>query len=180
MACRLSRPERPKSGPSRRRLAQASSINPGWELAEQEPAMSRLRRVRSPFIPLTSPPTWEWLVIGLEKQIKGALFKCSRCGNCILQETAFICPMLCPKGLRNGPCGSGASGRCCVEPTRPCVWHLIYQRAERLGRLDRLLEVQAPLDWSRVGHETWMSVCATARERGLLFPFRATRDSQWL
>lgn len=141
--------------------------------------MSRLRRVRPPFIPLTSPPLWEWLVIGLEKQIKGALFQCSMCGNCILQETAFICPLLCPKGLRNGPCGSGASDRCCVEPTLPCVWHLIYQRAERLGRQDRLLEVQAPLDWSRVGHETWISVFEKAQERGLLSPFWAARDGQW-
>ena len=27
------------------------------------------------------------------------------CGNCQLQETAFICSMECPKGVRNGPCG---------------------------------------------------------------------------
>jgi hypothetical protein len=27
-------------------------------------------------------------------------------GNCLLQETALICPMECPKGLRDGPCGS--------------------------------------------------------------------------
>jgi len=143
--------------------------------------MHHLRRFRSPFMPISPPHSGERLppVIALEKRIKGALFKCSMCGNCLLQETAFICPMLCPKGLRNGPCGGGDADRCCVEPTRPCVWHRIYERAERLGRLDRLLEVQAPLDWSRVGHETWMSVCATARERGLLFPFRATREGRW-
>lgn len=142
--------------------------------------MRRLRRFRSPFIPIAPPRPREQFVIGLEKWIKGALFQCSMCGNCILQETAFICPLLCPKGLRNGPCGSGDADRCCVEPTRPCVWHMIYQRAERLGRLDRLLEVQAPLDWSRMGHETWATVFAKARERGLLSPIRIVRGNHSL
>src|SRR3990172_2058796 len=107
--------------------------------------MTRIRRFRSPFLPIPSPPMGERLVVALEKSIKDLLFQCSMCGNCLLQETVFICPMLCPKGLRNGPCGSGDVDRCCVEPTRPCVWHLIYQRAERLGRVGRLPEEQAPL-----------------------------------
>jgi methylenetetrahydrofolate reductase (NADPH) len=101
------------------------------------------------------------------------------CGNCLLQETAFICPMLCPKGLRNGPCGSGAIDACCVEPSRPCVWHLIYEQADAMGRLGRLLEVQAPLDWDRVGRETWATVVTEARKRGLLSPVKALRDPNW-
>jgi len=56
---------------------------------------------------------------------------------------------------------------------------LIYQRAEELGRLDRLLEVQAPLDWSRVGHETWATVVRQAREHGLLSPMRLGRGRGW-
>ncbi len=141
--------------------------------------MHGIRRFRSPYLPVSPPLPGERFIIGLEKRIKGLLFQCSMCGNCLLQETAFICPLLCPKGLRNGPCGSGDADRCCVEPTRPCVWHLIYQRADWLGRLDRLLEVQAPLDWSRVGHETWVSVLATASERGLLSPIRVVREDHW-
>lgn len=107
----------------------------------------KIKRVcpfRSPYLPIQPALTRERLVIALEKRITGLLFQISMCGNCLLQETAFICPMLCPKGLRNGPCGSGEADLCCVEPSRPCIWHLIYQRAERLGRLDMLLEVQAP------------------------------------
>lgn len=130
--------------------------------------MLRPRRFRAPFHPFRRPPASERLVSALERAIKGALFSCSMCGNCLLQETAFICPLLCPKGLRNGPCGSGASERCCVDPDRPCVWHLIYHRAERLGRLERLLEVQAPLDWTRVGRETWSPVIGKAWRQGLL------------
>lgn len=140
--------------------------------------MMRLRRFRKPFLPLRSPSPGERAVMAAERLIKGALFNCSMCGNCLLQETAFICPLLCPKGLRNGPCGSGTMDHCCVDPERPCVWHLIYEHAERLGRLERLLEVQAPLDWSRVGHETWLTVLGSARERGLLAP-RWLADGDW-
>jgi len=75
--------------------------------------------------------------------------------------------MLCPKGLRNGPCGSGSDDQCCVDPGRPCVWHLIYHSAEVVGKLEDLLEVQAPLDWSRVGHSTWLELFREARKRQL-------------
>jgi len=137
--------------------------------------MKHLHRFREPFLPIHLPSPGERLVISAERLIKGMLFNCSMCGNCLLQETAFICPLLCPKGLRNGPCGSGSHDQCCVDPSRPCVWHLIYERAEALGRQEWLLEVQAPLDWTRVGHETWGTVISEARERGLLSPIKMIR-----
>jgi methylenetetrahydrofolate reductase (NADPH) len=101
-----------------------------------------------------------------ERAVKGALFGCRMCGNCILQETAFVCPMTCPMGLRNGLCGGASPEHCAVDPTRPCTWYKIYERAERLGRLDRLLEINAPLDGNRVGHETWLDTLRQYRERG--------------
>src|SRR4030067_3462361 len=125
--------------------------------------MQKIRRYRNPVLPLARPDFAEWMIIMMEKFTKGALYQCSMCGNCILQETAYVCPMLCPKGLRNGPCGSGSTDHCCVDPGRPCVWHLIYQRAETAGTLERLLEVQAPLDWSNVGHSTWDHVVKEAQ-----------------
>ena len=137
------------------------------------------KRFRSPFLPIQPVPKRERALIAMERAIKGALFNCSMCGNCLLQETAYICPMLCPKGLRNGPCGSGSSESCCVDPSRPCVWHLIYDRAEARGTMDRLLEVQAPLDWSRVGRETWASAVAEMRSRGLLSPGRFDGIEAW-
>lgn len=105
-------------------------------------------RFREPFLPIKSPSPGERLVITIERMVKGPLFSCSMCGNCLLKETAYICPLLCPKGLRNGPCGSGAADGCCVDPSRPCIWHLIYERAEERGTTDRLLEVQAPFVFS--------------------------------
>lgn len=141
--------------------------------------MKYLQRFREPFLPIQPPPRGERVLLGLEKWIKGALFSCSMCGNCILQETAYICPMLCPKGLRNGPCGSGSSESCCVEPSRPCIWHHVYDRANRAGQLERLLEIQAPLDWSRVGRETWGTVISETRKRGLLSPNQMLQSSEW-
>ena len=137
------------------------------------------RRFRNPFLPVQRPSHPERMLIALERVVKGNLFACSMCGNCILQETAFVCPLRCPKGLRNGPCGSGTLDQCCVDPSRPCVWHLIYERAEALGRTTRLLEVQAPLDWSRVGHETWGSLLSLARRRGLFAPRHVFQPGVW-
>ncbi len=63
----------------------------------------------------------------LEDIIKVPLFRCQRCGECILSSTAFICSQNCPKRLRNGPCGgTGENGSCEVFPDRKCVWYRIY------------------------------------------------------
>ncbi len=86
-----------------------------------------------------------------ERTLKGVVWGCRMCGNCLLQETAFICPMACPKGIRNGPCGGSTPDHCCVGESRPCIWYAIFQRAERLGRLERLLEIFPPLDWDKTG-----------------------------
>ena len=87
-------------------------------------------------------------------------------GNCLLQENAFICPMECPKGARNGPCGGSTEASCYVDPTRPCIWYAIYDRAFRLGREELLLEVMPPLDWDKVGGETWGDVVQQVRTVG--------------
>jgi methylenetetrahydrofolate reductase (NADPH) len=105
------------------------------------------------------------LFTSMEKVIKGQMFDCRMCGNCILQETAFICPMTCPKGLRNGLCGGATPDQCEVDPSRPCTWYLIYDRAEKMGRTEKLLEINAPLDGNRVGRETWLDTVNLWRER---------------
>ena len=59
----------------------------------------------------------------VEKRVKGFMFDCRMCGQCILSSTGMSCPMNCPKQLRNGPCGGvRANGNCEVEPDMPCVW----------------------------------------------------------
>lgn len=64
----------------------------------------------------------------IEALVKGTIFDCRMCGQCVLSQTALICPMTCPKGLRNGPCGGTLHGECEVYPDRPCVWVRIHHR----------------------------------------------------
>ncbi len=94
-----------------------------------------------------------------EKLTKEALFGCHMCGQCILQQTALICPMRCPKGMRNGPCGGPSlDGRCEVYPERPCIWVEIYQRSQHLGLTGRMEKLQWPVDWSLQGTSAYGNV----------------------
>ena len=106
------------------------------------PGFTPGRRWQAAYRPFKNTSPAEKLEAGIERALKGAIWGCRMCGNCLLQETAFICPMECPKGLRNGPCGGSTPEHCYVDPTRPCIWYRIYSRAEKMGRLDRLMEVQ--------------------------------------
>ena len=116
------------------------------------------RRYQPPFSPVRRDSSPVRMFTAFEQVTKGAMFGCRMCGNCILQETAFACPMTCPKGLRNGLCGGATADHCEVDPSRPCTWYVIYDRAERMGRLDKLLEINAPVDGSHAGHETWIEM----------------------
>ncbi len=102
----------------------------------------------------------------LERLTKSPFFGCRMCGNCLLQETAFICPMECPKGLRNGPCGGSTPEHCYVDETRPCIWYKIYERSEKLGTTGKLLEVLPPLDWEKVGTEQWWDLACMWKKKG--------------
>ncbi len=126
-----------------------------------------LRRWQPAFRPFSRQPAGKRLLALTERVVKGPLFGCRMCGNCLLQETAFICHMACPKGIRNGPCGGVNNGYCYVDPTRRCAWDLIYERSRRMHREHKLLEVLPPVDWDRAGTETWGEVVRTARKAGL-------------
>jgi methylenetetrahydrofolate reductase (NADPH) len=124
------------------------------------------RRWQPPYLPFKRESISRRALEALERVIKGPMFGCRMCGNCLLQETAFICPMECPKGIRNGPCGGSTSENCYVDETRPCIWYKIYDRSFQMGREDKLLEVLPPLDWDKVGTETWGEVYHQIREVG--------------
>lgn len=144
-------------------------------------------RYQAPFRPSHREdiPVSMRLFAGFEASVKGVLFGCRMCGNCILQETSFVCPMTCPKGLRNGLCGGATPEACEVDPTRPCTWYAIYSRAERLGRMDKLLEINAPIDGDRAGRETWIDLVRVYRDRDKgpkLFDFFVNKekfDQEW-
>jgi len=70
---------------------------------------------------------------------------CAQCGQCILGETAGICPITaCHKGLVNGPCGGTNNGKCEVDKEKDCAWTLIYERLRDQDRLDLMRKCQPP------------------------------------
>ncbi|MBK1875462.1 methylenetetrahydrofolate reductase C-terminal domain-containing protein [Pelagicoccus mobilis] len=68
------------------------------------------------------------MIYTVEKWIKETAFGCNMCGQCILSHTKLTCPMNCPKGLRNGPCGGTLEGKCEVIPELDCVWTNIEKK----------------------------------------------------
>jgi ferredoxin len=77
--------------------------------------------------------------------------KCSLCGECILNETAGICPVTnCAKGLLNGPCGGMEEGRCEADREIDCAWHLIYERLKRQKRPGVFARIVPAKNWGKV------------------------------
>lgn len=75
---------------------------------------------------------------------------CSLCGDCILNETAGICPVTtCAKGLLNGPCGGMADGHCEVDAEIECAWRLIYERLQSQQQQGVFARRVPPKNWSR-------------------------------
>jgi methylenetetrahydrofolate reductase (NADPH) len=131
------------------------------------------RRWQPAFFPFKKVSFGKRLLAKIELGIKGPLFGCRMCGNCLLQETAFICPMECPKGMRNGPCGGITPEKnCYVDETRKCIWYAIYKRALKTGREETLLEVLPPIDWNKAGTETWGDVVRQIRQTGTVRFFK--------
>ena len=125
------------------------------------------RRWQPAFYPFKREKFSRRILAKIELCFKGPVYGCRMCGNCLLQETAFICPMECPKGMRNGPCGGITPEKnCYVDKTRRCIWYAIYKRSLKTGRATKLLEVLPPLDWNKAGTETWGDVLKQVRKVG--------------
>ena len=90
-------------------------------------------------------PALDTLFIGME-DTPGCFHEvCAQCGQCILGETAGICPITtCHKGLVNGPCGGTNNGKCEVDKEKDCAWTLIYERLKEQGRLDMMRKYYSP------------------------------------
>ena len=94
-------------------------------------------------------PALDTLFIGVENGPGHFQEVCAQCGQCVLGETAGICPLTaCHKGLLNGPCGGTNNGKCEVDQDKDCAWTLIYQRLEEQGRLDFMRRYYAPRDYN--------------------------------
>ena len=131
---------------------------------------------------IATPEKREWskgekwisrIMLFFEDLIKIPLFRCQKCGECVLSRTAFICSQRCPKRLRNGPCGgTGEGGTCEVYPERKCIWYKIYYRSILLRRLPYLTYMVKAHNWSLEKTSAWLNVFTKRIDPPTLFSKR--------
>jgi len=96
-------------------------------------------------------PALDTLFIGVEDSPGNFHEVCAQCGQCVLGETAGICPLTaCHKGLLNGPCGGTNNGKCEVDKEKDCAWTLIYERLKEQDRLDLMRKYHPPKNYQVV------------------------------
>jgi hypothetical protein len=99
----------------------------------------------------------------IEDAIKKPVFGCQMCGQCVLHSTGMVCPMTCPKTLRNGPCGGvRENGNCEVKPEMQCIWVKAYERKETLHLpqvwKDHYNDLRPPVDMRLKGTSSWINL----------------------
>ena len=101
---------------------------------------------RYPEIPVF--PAVDTTFIGVNKDVGWYEERCRACGNCVLGETAGICPVtMCAKSLFNGPCGGTQEESCEIDKDQPCAWFRIHERLAKQGRLENILAFYPANDW---------------------------------
>ena len=99
-----------------------------------------------------------------EHAVKGPVFGCQMCGQCVLHSTGMTCPMNCPKTLRNGPCGGvRENGHCEVKPEMRCVWVKAHERSQSLPLLPAswragVDHLRPPVDNRLKGSSSWLNL----------------------
>ena len=94
-----------------------------------------------------------------EIALKKPLFGCQMCGQCALHSGGMICPMGCPKNLRNGPCGGVRQDETCeIKPGMKCVWVRAWDNSQKMRRFSGdIFQVQPALDRSLKGTSAWIN-----------------------
>ncbi|MFK3769334.1 methylenetetrahydrofolate reductase C-terminal domain-containing protein [Pseudomonas putida] len=119
--------------------------------------------VRQPLWASDSGARW---LHGLERIVKRPLLGCDTCGRCRLEDTLYICPETCPKGLANGPCGGTALNRC-EFGDRECIHSVKYRTAKAVQQTAVLTERLIPCIEVQTRHRSswpqWFAVQTPAR-----------------
>ena len=94
-------------------------------------------------------------------------YDCDQCGECFLNLTGGICPIVdCSKSLVNGQCGGAKNGKCEIDPKKDCAWEKIYQRLEKQGRTKEFLDQPIQLrDYSVTNVDEIKAYVAEARAK---------------
>jgi methylenetetrahydrofolate reductase (NADPH) len=70
----------------------------------------------------------------------------------------YVCPMTCPKNLRNGPCGGTLNGMCEVIPEKPCIWVKVYETAQAANRIEELKTYIPPRNRALQGTSSFINL----------------------
>ena len=100
-------------------------------------------------------PALNTMFIGIDRSTGLYQERCRTCGDCQLAYTGGICPVTCcAKSLFNGPCGgTNIDGSCEVNRDIPCAWNEIYERLKAQNRIENILSIHPPMDWTDKGPE---------------------------
>lgn len=91
--------------------------------------------------------------------------RCDACGQCYLNLTGGICPIVdCSKSLTNGQCGGAKNGKCEVSKDLDCAWQKVYERMEKLDRTRELVNQPVQIrDYSKVNFKVVSEYVKTIR-----------------
>ena len=94
---------------------------------------------------------------------------CDACGQCYLNLTGGICPIVdCSKSLVNGQCGGAKDGKCEVDSNKDCAWEKILKRLEKQGRLDEYLNQPVQVrDYSKINFKVINDYVTAIRDKRL-------------
>lgn len=86
--------------------------------------------------------------------------ECQFCGDCVMHELAFQCPMSqCAKKQRNGACGGSRDGWCEVYPgEKKCIYVNMYEKFKKDGK-EYTMKIRnaPPNDWSLYRTSSWLN-----------------------
>jgi methylenetetrahydrofolate reductase (NADPH) len=145
--------EGPTSPPKKREWTQ-----PIFDLLEPANWPSPVRKIGKSVLGwIDRSPAMASALESAELAFKKPVFGCQACGNCVLGLMEYVCPMTCPKNLRNGPCGGTFSGQCEVTPDKPCIWVAVYDRAKAADRVDELKTFIPPRNRALQGTSSYIN-----------------------
>ncbi|MFC0338212.1 methylenetetrahydrofolate reductase (NADPH) [Kushneria avicenniae] len=117
----------------------------------------------------------------LERCLKGPAVGCYTCGSCRLEDTLYVCPETCPKGLANGPCGGTRLNRC-EFGDRECIHSVKYRTATTTGQTHVLTERLIPCVEADTRHQSswprWFTPAVEGKHHGRRVPDDAIKKTK--
>lgn len=86
--------------------------------------------------------------------------ECRFCGDCVMHELSFQCPMSqCAKHQRNGACGGSRDGWCEVYPgEKKCIYVNMYDKFKAAGKEKTMKEGYVPpVNWDLYRTSSWLN-----------------------